>query len=60
MFRQHSTAIHADLDRFVSEQNVTLYRKLLDTSMDADQRRAILAILAEEAAKLREHRSPCG
>ena len=43
----------AGLERFVSEQNIALYRKLIDAETDSDQRRTILQLLAEEVAKLR-------
>jgi hypothetical protein len=43
----------SDLDRFVSEQNVARYRKLLDASTDEMQRRAIIQLLADQMAKLR-------
>ena len=41
------------LERFVSEQNIALYRKLIDAETNSDQRRTILQLLAEEVAKLR-------
>jgi hypothetical protein len=41
------------MDRFVSEQNVARYRKLLDESSDENQRRMVIQQLAEEMAKLR-------
>lgn len=43
-----------DLDRFVSEQNIALYRKLLNPETDESQRRTILRLLKEESAQLRE------
>jgi hypothetical protein len=48
-----------DLDRFFSDQNLTLYR-LLASSSKVDERRAILRLLADETAKLkRELRQTC-
>jgi hypothetical protein len=49
-----------DLDSFVSEQNLALYRRLLSTALDDEQRRTILDLLADETAKLRtiNRRSP--
>lgn len=41
-----------DFDRFLSDENVALYR-LLASPIDAAQRRTILAQLAEETAKLK-------
>jgi hypothetical protein len=47
-----------DLDRFFTDENLTLYR-LLASSTDVDQRRAILKRLADETAKLKsELRQP--
>jgi hypothetical protein len=43
----------ADLERFVSEQNIALYRKLIEARTNSDQRRTILKLLAEEVAKLK-------
>jgi hypothetical protein len=42
-----------DLDSFVSEQNLALYRRLLSTALDDEQRRTIFDLLADETAKLR-------
>ncbi len=41
-----------DLESFFSDENVALYR-LLACSTDADERRAILKLLADETAKLK-------
>jgi len=41
-----------DLDRFYAGENVALYR-LLASSTDIDERRAILRLLANETAKLK-------
>ncbi len=41
-----------DLDRFYTDENLTLYR-LLASSTDVDERRAILRLLAGETAKLK-------
>ncbi len=38
----------ADLDRFVNEQNINRYRKLLDPRMDEAQRATILRLLESE------------
>jgi hypothetical protein len=43
-----------DLDRFISEQNVARYRKLLDVKTDENERRIIVRQLADEMAKLRD------
>ena len=43
-----------DLDRFVSEQNIARYRKLLHPETDESQRRTILRLLKKESAQLRE------
>ena len=41
-----------DLDRFFTEENLALYR-LLASSTEVDERRAILRLLADETAKLK-------
>ena len=41
-----------EFERFLSDENVALYR-LLASSTDAAQRRTILKLLAEETAKLK-------
>lgn len=41
-----------DFDRFFKEENLALYR-LLASSTDVDERRAILRLLADETAKLK-------
>ena len=41
-----------DLDRFYTDENLFLYR-LLASSTDVDERRAILKLLAEETTKLK-------
>lgn len=41
-----------DFERFFTAENLTLYR-LLASSTDVDQRRAILKLLADETAKLK-------
>ena len=46
------------LDAFVSDQNITRYRKLLDAATDANERAVILQLLAEEAAKLKHQPTP--
>jgi hypothetical protein len=41
-----------DLERFYTDENLALYR-LLASSTDVDERRAILRLLAGETAKLK-------
>jgi hypothetical protein len=41
-----------DFDRFFTDENLALYR-LLASSTDVDERRAILRLLADETAKLK-------
>jgi hypothetical protein len=43
----------SDLDRFVSEQNMTRYRTRLDDGTEEDERRTILKLLTEQMAKPR-------
>jgi hypothetical protein len=38
----------ADLDRFINEQNINRYRKLLDPGLDEAQRSTILRLLETE------------
>lgn len=38
----------ANLDRFVNEENIKRYRKLLDPNMDETQRSTILRLLESE------------
>jgi hypothetical protein len=52
--RKRAGAAPVDLDRFVSEQNVARYRKLLDARTDENERRIIVRQLADEMAKLRD------
>jgi len=42
------------MERFVSQQNIERYRKLLDASTDETQRRMIFKLLAEEREKFRQ------
>jgi rubrerythrin len=42
------------MERFVSQQNIERYRKLLDIFTDEPQRRVIFKLLAEEQEKLRQ------
>ncbi len=44
----------SDLDRFVSEQNIARYRKLLDPGILANQRSMIFTLLNSEFKTLRE------
>ncbi|HWM47465.1 MAG TPA: hypothetical protein VNR11_11200 [Xanthobacteraceae bacterium] len=43
----------ADLDQFVSAENIARYRRLLDTDIDDEQRRTILQLLADQVSMLR-------
>ena len=38
----------ADMDRFINQQNIRRYRKLLDPDMDETRRSAILRLLESE------------
>ena len=40
------------MERFVTQQNIERYRKLLDISIDQPQRGVIFKLLAEEQEKL--------
>jgi hypothetical protein len=51
--RKRVQAAPSDLERFVSEQNIAWYRKLLGASKDETQRLTIMKLLADEVAKLR-------
>jgi hypothetical protein len=51
---QSTNAKSHELDRFVSEQNIVRYSRLLDPEPDASRRRAILGLLKREFDKLRE------
>jgi hypothetical protein len=45
-----------ELDRFLQDQNIALYRRLLNSSTDEIERRTIFKLLAEEKNKLKnEH-----
>jgi len=52
--RKHVQAAPSDLERFVREQNIARYRKLLGESQDETRRLTIAKLLADEVAKLRE------
>jgi hypothetical protein len=52
--RKRVEVASADLERFVSEQNIVRYRKLLGESKDEAQRLTIAKLLADEVAKLRK------
>lgn len=52
--RKRIEKVPSDLDKFVSEQNVARYRKLLDESTDETNRRVIIRLLADQMAKLRK------
>jgi hypothetical protein len=51
--RKRSQTAPSELVRFVSEQNIEWYRKLLGESKDEAQRLTISKLLADEEAKLR-------
>ena len=40
------------MDKFVAHHNIEHFQKLLTESADADERRALMRLLAEEKAKL--------
>jgi len=42
-----------DLDIFLRDQNIALYRRLLNSSTDPIQRRTIFKLLAKEMSKLK-------
>lgn len=42
-----------ELDRFLQDQNIALYRRLLNSSTDEAERRKIFKLLAEEKDKLK-------
>jgi hypothetical protein len=44
------------MERFVSQQNIERYRKLLDISTNELERRTIFKLLAEEQEKFRQSR----
>lgn len=52
-FPKRIEAASSDLERFVREQNIARYRKLLGESKDELQYRTIAKLLADEIAKLR-------
>jgi hypothetical protein len=52
--RKRVEAAPSDLERFVSEQNIARYRKLLEESKDETQRLTIAKLLADGVAKLRK------
>ncbi len=41
------------MNRFIAEQNIEHFRKLLGTEMTEEKRLCVLGLLAEEEAKLR-------
>jgi len=51
--RKRVEVAQSDLERFVSEQNIARYQKLLDESKDERQRLTIAKLLADVVAKLR-------
>lgn len=52
--RKRAEVAPSELDRFVSEQNVAWYRKLLGESKDETQRLTIAKLLADEVTNLRK------
>jgi hypothetical protein len=52
--RKRAKGAPQGLDKFVSEQNIARYRKLIDAETDENQRRMILQLLAEQVAELRD------
>jgi hypothetical protein len=44
------------MERFISQQNIERYRRLIDISTDEAQRRVIFKLLAEEQEKFRQAR----
>ncbi len=51
--RKRAGAAPSDLERFVCEENIELYRKLLGERKDEGQRLTIAKLLSDEQAKLR-------
>ena len=52
--RKRAEVAPSELDRFVSEQNVAWYRKLLGESKDETQRLTIAKLRADEVTNLRK------
>ena len=50
--RKHAGAVPPNLETFVCEQNIALYRKLLEQRKNEGQRSTIAKLLSEEEAKL--------
>jgi hypothetical protein len=44
------------MERFVSQQNIERYRRLLDPSTEESERRTIFKLLAEEQEQFRQAR----
>jgi hypothetical protein len=44
------------MDRFLQDQNIALYRRLLNSSTDEAERRTIFKLLAEEMDKLKNEK----
>ena len=44
------------MERFIRQQNIERYRRLIDISTDEAQRRVIFKLLAEEQEKFRQAR----
>jgi hypothetical protein len=43
-----------DLAKFLRDENIALYRRLLSASTDETERRTVLKLLAKEMAELRD------
>lgn len=46
-----------DMDIFLKDQNIRRYRRLLDSSLGPTERQAILKLLAEEMAKIKDRQN---
>ncbi len=42
--------MHTDIDRYIHEQNLILYKKLLSETTDQTIRQTVLSLLADEQA----------
>jgi hypothetical protein len=47
------TALQAEMDRFVTRENIERYSKLASESMDAAERSRVMKFLADEVAKIK-------
>jgi hypothetical protein len=46
------------MDRFIHDENMRHYRSLLERTSDPGERARILALLAEEEARMNSHTAP--